>query len=1082
MRLLGFQTHRPRSVLQFFLNSLTAVFYRVLLSRETKARQYARSLLFSLLTLLLCAPMFAIDRDRRIEQLYHTSWTFKDGIPGEIHSLAQTSDGYLWLGTATGLFRFDGVRCQQYEPRPDQTFPQHNVFSLLAVPGGGLWVGFWYGGVSFLRDGIVTNYGVQDGLPSHAILAFAKDQQGVIWAAAGIEGLARLEGSRWRKIGTEWRFPGAASTVFVDHSGTLWVGTPDSVFFLPKGGKEFQKAADHLANVSKLAEASDGTLWMAETGRAVRPVPFPKQDPNSLGPEVRVGSQAMLLDNRGSLWVASLGDGLRRIPYPERLGAVQIERFSPTAEIYTESNGLSGDNTMAILQDREGNIWVGTSVGLDRFRQSSLVPVSVPPGTVLTGVVAGDHGVVWAAGMSRSILMIHDGEVTDTQTLPLHHVDSAYRDPDGVIWIASPFQLLRFADEQLHPIGSLKEHISYDQHSGIAHGGRMVLRAVDLPKEPEPVVTPQTRVRAITKDLSGRLWISISGKGVFRLEGRSWTNLESLGGPKGTAISEFTDVGGRIWFGFGNNTVAVLNGDKVQTFSSKNGLLSGNVLSIQGEGQNIWIGGDDGLALYDGSHFRSIIPSDRSVFTGVSGIVAISGDGLWFSQNNGIIHVPETELRVFRKNPAYRVTIERFDLLDGLNAQLQRTHVSPSAIRATDGLLWFATNEGLTWIDPKRILKNTVPPLVTIESILANTQDYALSEPSKLPAHTTNLRIAYTALSLTIPERVRFRYRLDGLEKEWQDAGTRREAFYTNLGPGKYRFHVMACNNDGVWNEVGASLGIVIAPAWYQTVWFKLLCILATIGFILSLYLLRLRQLTAQVQGRLSERLVERERIARELHDTLLQSFQGLVLRFQGVLNHLPDHEPARQVMERALDRADEVLIEGRLRVRDLRPESATVNELPAALAICGEELAQDHEIHFSLAVVGEPRSLNPVVLDEAYGIGREALINAFHHSLASKIETEITYDYARLRLRIRDDGDGIDQKILASGRTGHWGLSGMRERTQTIGGQLNIWSSPGLGTEVDLTVPATIAYGDTRKRTNWSWIVRAIRRRRTNQ
>jgi signal transduction histidine kinase len=228
-----------------------------------------------------------------------------------------------------------------------------------------------------------------------------------------------------------------------------------------------------------------------------------------------------------------------------------------------------------------------------------------------------------------------------------------------------------------------------------------------------------------------------------------------------------------------------------------------------------------------------------------------------------------------------------------------------------------ATNEGLVWIDPKRILRNTVPPPVVIESILANTRDYALSESSRLPAHTTNLRVAYTALSLTIPERVRFRYRLEGLETEWQDAGTRREAFYTNLGPGRYRFRVIACNNDGIWNEVGASLGIVIAPAWYQTVWFKLLCILATIGIILSLYVLRLRQLTAQVQGRLSERLVERERIARELHDTLLQSFQGLVFCFQGVLNQLLDHEPARQVMESALDRADEVLIEDQLRVRD---------------------------------------------------------------------------------------------------------------------------------------------------------------------
>jgi len=347
----------------------------------------------------------------------------------------------------------------------------------------------------------------------------------------------------------------------------------------------------------------------------------------------------------------------------------------------------------------------------------------------------------------------------------------------------------------------------------------------------------------------------------------------------------------------------------------------------------------------------------------------------------------------------------------------------------------------------------------------------------KLPPHTVNLQFAYTAPTLAIPERVRFRYKLEGSDKEWRDAGSRRDASYTNLGPGSYRFHVMASNGDGAWNATEAVAGLIIQPALYQTHWFYALCVCAALGLLWELYRLRLHQmsarLSAQMQGRLEARLAERERIARELHDTLLQGFQGLTLHFQAVMEQIPDQEPARQSMKKALTYADAVLLEGRQRVRDLRPEGSESHELSQDVAAFGEELAKDRAIAFNVTVVGPPQPLHPVVSDEIYRIARESLANAFRHSQASTIEVEITYDPASLCLRVRDDGAGIGPKILDSGKQGHWGLSGMRERARNIGAQLNILSNPGSGTEIDLTLPAKVAYLNAPRKRRWYWMAR---------
>jgi signal transduction histidine kinase len=320
--------------------------------------------------------------------------------------------------------------------------------------------------------------------------------------------------------------------------------------------------------------------------------------------------------------------------------------------------------------------------------------------------------------------------------------------------------------------------------------------------------------------------------------------------------------------------------------------------------------------------------------------------------------------------------------------------------------------------------------------------------------------LSFAALTYFNPDANRYRYQLDRVDRNWIEVGSdRRIASYTTLPAGQYTFHVQSATRQGAWNEPGIALAITILPPWWETWWFRLLFVAAFAGVLCSLYLLRLNQMTAQIRGRMEERLGERERIARELHDTLLQGVQGLVLRFQAVAERIPVSEPARQMIERALDRADEVLVEGRDRVKNLRLAPRTAS-LPEALTEIIKDLTVSDAIEFSIVVEGERRELNPLVRDEAFWIGHEALVNAVRHAGAKHIEVEIAYDPARLRLRFRDDGCGIDPQIIkAGGKAGHWGMRGMRERSVRIGAHLETWSRPEAGTEVELRIPGSVAY-----------------------
>jgi len=974
------------------------------------------------LCLLLSMPFaHALDPQRQIAQFHHTAWTVKEGAPGQITALAQTDDGYLWLATQVGLFRFDGVRFERYEPPGTQAFPATSISTLYATADGGLWIGFRYGAVSFLRDGRLTHYGEAQGLPTSTVFRFAHGADGRLWAAT-FSGLVYLHNGRWYRAEGDWRVPGAqARTLFTDRDGTLWLASDVGIARLRKGAQAFEALDVPVGRISQIAQAPDGGLWIAENEGGVRQLPL---DGAVSTRALASPSAGLLFDRDGTLWATTMGEGVRRLAQPS-LPASADAAF----ESFRQDDGLSADYLLPVLEDREGTVWVGSSRGLDRFRHTNVVPAMLPDGAQDFAIVAEPDGTL-LAGSRNQPLMELDGAHRRPLGLP-PPLTAAHRDRDGTVWLGGPGGLWTWRSGTLAPVTPLP-------------------------------VSGYSGVQAMAHDADGVLWVSLNTPGIHRLQHGRWQQVRGRKGlpPGSSPLVLLSAADGALWMGYARDQIAVMRGDTVQAIGRADGLDVGNVTALveRREG-GIWIGGERGLALHAQGRVRMLrMPAD-SPFRGITGIVQTRAGDLWLNGARGVLHVKAADLRhLFDADaPVY----EQFDFLDGMPGVPAQFRPIPTAVEGRGGRVWFSTTSGVVSIDPGAIRRNPVPPPVTVLSVTADDRPHPVGGGLlQLPPGTRNLQIAYTALSLSIPERVRFRYTLEGYDDGWQEAGTRRTAFYNDPGPGRYVFRVIAANNDGVWNEVGASLPLVIAPRYYQTFWFRVLCIVLGVSLVWIAYLLRLRQLSAQIRERLQERHRERERIARELHDTLIQSVQGLILRFHAVAESLGREAPSHAAMERVLQRADDVMGEARDRVLDLR--APLPGDLPDMLAELGEELVPDHAADLRMVVDGDARSLDPLVCDEVYRIAREAVLNAFQHARAGHVAIELVYATDVLIVRIRDDGVGIPREILHAGsRSGHWGLAGMRERAQRVGATLDLHSIAGAGTDVVLRVPGDVAFRD---------------------
>jgi signal transduction histidine kinase/ligand-binding sensor domain-containing protein len=999
-------------------------------------------------TSLAHGGVLAPSRDRALFELHHSSWTVTDGAPGDINVLAQTTDGYIWLGTGTGLYRFDGMDFERYAPL-DHKFPARIVESLYATPDNGLLVGFRDAGASFIENGRVSTYPVADGLEMGTVRSFAITRDGVIWAAA-YYGLFRLVDSRWTRIEADWQYPWRkAQTLFVDRAGTLWVAGTDSVVFLRLGEKQFQRTAEHVTHpfeVNRILQAPDGTIWVGETSYSVRPLAIQRSSVAGHRPEIIVGSYGVIFDDAGCLWIASLGDGVGRVRFPERLKNSRM--FQEGAEIFSDRNGLTANYATAVLEDREGNIWVGTSAGLDRFQSSNVVLSPFPSKVNDMVLIAGDHGDIWTGSLNWAFSHLEGAEVTRPWKPNDRVMACGIRDAEGTFWLGEPFGLTHLVNGRFYDIA--------------------------LPKE---ITT--TWITALAEDKSGVLWVVIARGGLFRLINGAWSKISSKAGlPEDLPTNLYADAEGRIWLEYLHGRLAVFDNGRIRMFNASNGITVGDVTVVYEHHLNIWIGGETGLELYREGRFHRIIATRNTALWRITGIVETDKGDLWLNTAGGVVHIDQSELARSLQDDSYPIASRQFDYLDGLPGTSAMMRARPTAVQGTDGRIWFSVSKGIVWIDPAHILKNSIPPPVYISSIAANGKEYPSQSELEFPARTRNIRISYTGLSYRVPERVRFRYRLEGMESDWQDPGTRREAFYTNLRPGNYRFRVIASNDDNVWNETGATLNFTVAPAWFQTSWFRALCVGMFGLLVWAIYQLRVQRLHRRFAIGLEARVNERTRIARELHDTLLQSLHGLMFQFQAARNLLPLRpNEAMRSLDEAINETEKALAESRDAIQGLRSEPIAKGNLAELLKASSLDLANSENANhpapiFNLIEEGKRQTLSPMAKNEICRIALEILRNAYRHANARGIEVEVRYGDDVLRLRIRDDGEGIDPRVLQQGATaGHWGLRGVRERAERIGAQLEFWSEAGAGTEVQLTVPAAVAY-ETSRESGWSKIV----------
>jgi signal transduction histidine kinase/ligand-binding sensor domain-containing protein len=989
-------------------------------------------------------------------QYAHTAWKVGEGLPsGTIRAIAQTPDGYLWLGTEFGLLRFDGVRAVPWEPPSGKHLPSSDIRSLQVARDGRLWIGA-YSGLASWKDGTLTHYPELDGQIIEALL---EDREGTIWVggwAPSIGRLCRIQSGNTQCYGEDGRFGSGVTTLYEDSGGNLWAGGMTGLWRWKPGLPKLYSIADPAHRIYALIESDDGGILIAKHGGMTK-LRSGKAEayPLPAGPQFR--PHRLLRDRNGGLWIGAVVDK----------GLLHIHKG--TTDLFTRADGLSGGAVSALFEDREGNIWVATLDGLDRFRDFAVPTISVQQGLSSQGVaavLAATDGSLWLgtsnglnrwnkgqitiyrkrslhgvrAGSSLSGLTPGRGadskgtvrEITDSG-LPDNPVDSLFQDYRGQIWVATLSGVAFFKSDRFVPVGSV----------------------------------PNGIVFSIAADRAGNVWMSHQEALFHLLEARMLERIPwaKLGRRESASALLHDAVQGGLWLGFHDGGVAYFKDGRIRaSYASPEGLGEGMVRGFYVDGNGtLWAATEGGLSRIKDGRVLTLTSRNGLPCNTVHWMMEDDAHSVWLYLACGLVRISRSELDAWASHSKQTIQATVFDSSDGVSNHRITEGYSAVVAKSADGKLWFLRTGGVSVLDPQHLAFNKLPPPVHIESIKVNGKPYKLKRGMGLPANVRDLSIDYTALSFVAPEKVHFKYKLEGQDQDWTEVVNDREVQYTNLAPRKHVFRVIACNNSGVWNETGDTLEFSIAPAYYQTTWFYALCVAAFLAMLWGLYRLRLYQMAREFAAHTEERT----RIARELHDTLLQSFQASLIRMQAARNMFARRpEKAVQSLDDAITMAAGAVAEGRSAIQDLRFHPASGGDLAQLLTAAGQELAHSGEAAgnppvFRLTVEGERRDLEPLLLDEVYRIARELLRNAFQHAQASRIEAEIRYESRQLRLHIRDDGKGIDPEVLkAGGRAGHWGLPGMRERVDRFGGKLEFWSEAGAGAEAVLTVPAAAAYG----------------------
>jgi PAS domain S-box-containing protein len=806
-----------------------------------RGRKLARSLwLGSVLVglLLLDSPgAYALNPELDVGQYAHTAWQVREGFTqGYIESIVQTPDGYIWLGTGFGLFRFDGVRVEDWQPPLNGAqLPSNFIVCLHVARDGTFWIGTVEGLASW-RDGKLTRYPDLGGFIVSSIL---EDRNGTVWVGsyslAQPGKLCAIDGTNVYCYGSNGTFGNGVTGLYEDSHDVLWVVGRDGVWRWRPGPPRFYHMPFGTYSVQDLGEAGDGALLIPLPGRLARfgggkletQQPYP-------APARNVSGGILLRDHDGGVWIGTGATGV-------------VHLHQGRADVFSQADGLSGDIVTALFEDREGNVWVATLGGLDRFRNYAVLTYSQHEGLgtfpAWGSVAAGRDGSVWM-GTNDGLRMWNHGEVT------IYGRGDDHKSQSTTIWLSVRYVADRGLPDHV-PVEVFADNagrilVSTPHAFGYMENGRFVpIRDV-----------PGGLVSCVAQDRQGNLWIAKEGHGLLRLskggtvQQISWASIGHRDGAQSLAADRST---GGLWLGFSEGGVAYFSDGRIkQTYGRAEGLGSGKVSALHIETDDtVWVATEGGLSRIKNSRILTLTSKSGLPCDAIHWITQDANHSFWLNMTCGLVRIERDELDAWAADSQRKVKTTVFDSSDGVSNRPIGFHAGSQVARSLDGKMWFqgfsqGFSGGASVIDPQHLPSNKIMPPVHIERITANGKTYDASNELRLPAGIRDLTIGYTALSFVAPEKVRFRFKLEGQDRDWREVANDREVQYSNLPPGDYVFRVTAANNSGVWNEEGAFLDFSIAPAYYQTNWFRALCVAAFLGVLWTAYRLRVQQLRRQ--------------------------------------------------------------------------------------------------------------------------------------------------------------------------------------------------------------------------------------------
>lgn len=967
-------------------------------------------LLLVVVLLLFVRPVFALDPKRDLNEFGNQVWLTENGLPqNTIQAITQTHDGYIWIGTQEGLARFNGVSFVVFDKDNTPSLKSNDIRALSEDRNGTLWIGTSYGLVKMM-NGAFTSFTTAEGLPDNSVAALATGPDGTVWIATS-SGLARYSRDSLARVS------GAVDdiqAVFVDRSGVTWIGTTDGIKSLKDDTLVETRPGRELAgrSVSAIIQDQAGRLWFGtDTGLIAydREQSISFSTTNGL-PDNHINYLAS--DREGCVWVGTSG-GLVRI------------RFEGQS-VFATASGLSSNLVLSVFEDGEGSLWIGTeSGGLNLLRDKKFTTFTTKDGLgsdLVKAVFQDKTGAVWMGTNGGGLSVLKDGRVTNFSTkdgMSSNVVLSLFGDDKGTIWVGTPDGLNEFRDGRFTTL-TVAEGLSSDF------------------------------VRSIYVDRSGNVWVG-TRNGLTRIRNGEFTRFTTKDGLADDFVGAiFEDSKGALWIGT-RAGLSELNAGRFINFTSKEGLSSDVITSLHEDAdKNIWIGTNGGglNRLRDG-RIVSYATRNGLLDNVIYRILEDAQHNLWFSSPKGIFQISLNDLNEFADGRIQYVNSRSYGTSDGMLTRECSGGGYPAGWRGIDGRLWFSTIKGIAMIDPANTQFNKQAPPVAIEQLRIDDKPFASDSGIQLSPATARLEFYYAALSFVAPDKVRFKYKLEGFDPEWIDAGTKRSASYTNLRPGNYTFRVIAANNDGVWNQQGASIQFYLRPHFYQTYWFYGLLILFTAFVVWQIYQLRVRRIRAQFDAVLAERT----RIARDIHDNLAQEMLGISVQLEVVARTMP---PGADVAKGHLDRVRMLvrhgIAEARRYVWDLRSQALDHADLPTALTDTARRLTASVPVEAQVEVSGVFRPLPRSVEENLLRIAQEAINNAVTHSHSDHVVVKLTFDINQVQLSVRDDGRGFDPS--AGEKNGHFGLVGMHERAERIGGILKIVSSDAAGTEILVNVP----------------------------